>query len=111
MFAEEEFLRERFGESFQRWAEKTPAFLPKFRNWKKPALTFSFRNILKREYTAFFLIITAFSVLDILGDVFTQDKFKIEDSMWLILFIAGLIIYFILRTLKTRTKFLNVAGR
>jgi protein-S-isoprenylcysteine O-methyltransferase Ste14 len=111
MFAEEEFLREKFGETFLGWAEKTPAFLPKFRNWQKPALTFSFRNILKREYTAFFLIITAFSVLDILGDIFTQDKFKAEDSMWLILFIAGFIIYLILRTLKTKTKFLNVAGR
>jgi len=111
MFAEEEFLREKFGESFLRWAEKTPAFLPKFRNWMKPALTFSFKNILKREYTAFFLIIAAFSALDILGDVFTHDTLKIEDSIWLFLFIAGFIIYFILRTLKTRTKILNVAGR
>ena len=111
MFAEEEFLREKFGESFLRWAKRTPAFLPKFRNWKNPALTSSFRNILKREYNAFFLIITAFSALDILGDVFTHDKFRIEDSMWLLLFITGIIIYFILRTLKTKTKFLNVAGR
>jgi protein-S-isoprenylcysteine O-methyltransferase Ste14 len=111
MFAEEEFLRERFGASFLRWSEKTPAFLPKFRNWKKPALSFSLKNILKREYTAFFLILTAFSALDILGDLFTHDKFKIEDSIWLILFMAGFIIYFILRTLKTKTKFLNVAGR
>jgi len=111
MFAEEEFLRKKFGESFLRWAEKTPAFLPRFRNWKKPDLTFSFRNILKREYTAFFLIIAAFSGLDILGDVFTHDTFKIEDSMWLFLLITGFIIYFILRTLKTKTKILNVAGR
>jgi len=111
MFAEEEFLRERFRDSFLRWAEKTPAFLPKFRDWKKPALTFSIKNILKREYTAFFLIIAAFSVLDILGDILTHNKLKIEDSMWLILFAAGFVIYFILRTLKTKTKILNVAGR
>lgn len=111
MFAEEEFLRGKFGEAFLRWAEKTPAFLPKFRNWQKPALTFSSRNILKREYTAFFLIITSFSAMDLLGDIFTHNKLKAEDSMWLILFIAGLIIYLILRTLKTKTKILNVDGR
>jgi lipid A Kdo2 1-phosphate O-methyltransferase len=111
MFAEEEFLREKFGEAFLRWADNTPAFLPKFSNWQKPALTFSFRNILKREYTALFLIITSFSALDILGDIFTHNKLKAEDSMWLILFIAGLIIYLILRALKTKTKILNVDGR
>jgi len=111
MFAEEEFLRKKFGEAFLRWAEKTPAFLPKFRNWQKPALTISFRNILKREHTALFLIITSFSALDILGDIFTHNKSKVDDLIWLILFIAGLIIYLILWALKTKTKILNVYGR
>jgi len=110
MFAEEEFLREKFGAAFLKWAAKTPAFLPKFRNWQQPALTFSFRNILKREYTAFFLIIASFALLNIVGNIFTKDKLKV-DLMWLILFIAGFIVYVILRTLRTKTKILNVEGR
>ncbi len=110
MFAEEEFLREKFGEPFIRWAEKTPAFLPKFSNWQQPVLTFSLRNVLKREYTAFFLIIASFTLLDIAGDLFTKGKFHI-DIMWLISFIFGLVVYVILRTLKTKTKILHVEGR
>ncbi|MBI5098991.1 MAG: DUF1295 domain-containing protein [Nitrospirae bacterium] len=110
MFAEEEFLREKFGDSFLKWTEKTPAFLPRFGNWQRPALAFSFKNILKREYTAFFLIIASFTLLDIAGDIFTQGEMRI-DLVWLILFIAGLIVYVILRTLRTKTKILNVEGR
>ena len=54
MFAEEEFLRSKFGGSYLEWANKTPAFLPRFRNWQRSSLSFSFRNVLKREYTGFF---------------------------------------------------------
>ena len=31
MFAEEEFLRQQFGHNFESWANRTPAFLPKFK--------------------------------------------------------------------------------
>jgi len=110
MYAEEEFLREKFGGTFLEWAEKTPAFLPGFRNWQQPALAFSYKNILKREYTAFFLIIASFTILDMAGDIFITGELKI-DLMWLTLFIFGLAVYVILRTLRTKTKLLNVEGR
>lgn len=32
MFAEEQFLRAKFGEVYLKWAEKTPAFIPSFKN-------------------------------------------------------------------------------
>jgi protein-S-isoprenylcysteine O-methyltransferase Ste14 len=110
MYAEEEFLREKFGGTFLEWAEKTPAFLPGFRNWQQPVLAFSYKNILKREYTAFFLIIASFTILDMAGDIFITGELKI-DLMWLTLFIFGLAVYVILRTLRTKTKLLNVEGR
>lgn len=110
MFAEEEFLRGKFGDTFLAWAEKTPAFWPGFRNWQQPALTFSFRNILKREYTAFFLIIASLTMLDAAGDMFTGGKLKI-DEVWLTLFIIGLVVYLVLRTLRTKTRILHVEGR
>lgn len=110
MFAEEEFLRGKFGKRFLEWSEKTPAFWPTFRNWQQPALPFSFKNILKREYTAFFLIIASFTLLDLAGDVFTGGKVQI-DLVWLTLFIIGLIVYLVLRTLRTKTRILHVEGR
>ena len=32
--AEERFLRHEFGQKFDEWATKTPAFIPRFRQWK-----------------------------------------------------------------------------
>ncbi len=110
IFAEEKFLEEKFGSLFLAWAEKTPAFLPRFKNWQKPGLPFSFKNVLKREYTAFFVITTTFPVLDFLADLFGEGEIKL-DSGWSLLFIVGLITYFTLRTLKKKTKILNVEGR
>lgn len=110
MFAEEEFLRGKFQDIYLQWAEKTPAFLPDIRNWKQPSIPFSFRNVLKREYTGFFIITASFFFLDIMTDFFTEGKLGL-DLGWLILFTVGLIIYLALRTLKKKTKILDVDGR
>jgi protein-S-isoprenylcysteine O-methyltransferase Ste14 len=53
IFTEEEFLRGKFGDLFLEWAKKTPIFLPKFKNWQKPDLPFSFRVVLRRNIQHF----------------------------------------------------------
>lgn len=110
MFAEEAFLRAKYGVLFSEWAEKTPTFLPKFKNWQKPVLPFSSKNVLKREYTTFFVITTSFPVLDSLEDLFVEGKLQL-DIGWGLLFIIGLITYLLLRTLKKKSKLLDVEGR
>lgn len=110
MLAEEQFLRTEFGDAFREWAEKTPAFIPRLRDWKKPELPFSVKNVLKREYTGFFVIVTSFTFLKVLGNIFTKGRLIIETT-WILAFIAGLLIFLILRTLKKKTRFLNVEGR
>jgi protein-S-isoprenylcysteine O-methyltransferase Ste14 len=110
MFTEEEFLRRKFGDLYLEWAQRTPAFLPKFKNWQRPSLVFSFRTILRRESSGFFGIIASFTFLEVIGDVFTEGKLKL-DSPWAILFIIGIVIYLTLRILKKKTRLLNVEGR
>ncbi len=110
IYAEEEFLREKFGNIFLQWAESTPAFIPKLTRWQKPDLPLSFRNILKREYTGFFVIIIIFTFLEIVGDFISEGTFEF-DIEWIIFFITGLVVYFTLRTLKKKTKILHVQGR
>ncbi|MFQ5755000.1 MAG: methyltransferase family protein [Acidiferrobacterales bacterium] len=110
MFAEEEFLRKTFRTEFIDWASKTPAFLPRFRNWKPSRLPFSLKNVLKREYSGFFAIIVSFTILEVLGDVFAQGR-PILDLMWVIIFSAGLVVYLALRALKKKSGFLSVEGR
>ena len=57
MFAEESFLRQKFGETYQQWAATTPAFLPRFSQWRKPSLPFSWLNVLRREYSGLMIVI------------------------------------------------------
>ena len=103
MFAEEEFLREKFGDKYLQWAEKTPAFIPGIRNWCSSDRAFSLRKSIKNEYKSLFAIIVAFLVLEILGDLFAEQKF-VMDKMWLLILFVGLAMYLIIRFLKKRTK-------
>lgn len=110
IYAEEEFLSEKFGKTFLEWAESTPVFIPKLSRWQKPDLYFSFKNILKREYTGFFVIISAFTFMEIVGDFISEGTLEI-DFECLIFFSTGLVVYLTLRTLKRKTKILDVKGR
>ena len=50
ILAEEAFLLERFGDAYRRWAAEVPVFLPRLHGWRRPALPFSLRSVLRREY-------------------------------------------------------------
>ncbi len=110
MFAEEEFLRRKFGKEYEEWAERTPVFLPRLRDWVPNILPFSFRNVLKREYSGLFAIIVSFTFLEIVWDFLAEEKIEL-DPMWGIIFLIGMLAYLCLRTLKKKTKILDVPGR
>ena len=110
ILAEEAFLEETYGEDYLDYAKRTPAFIPKFNNWERPILPFSFRHILKREYSSFFAMIASFTVLEFVGDYIVTGKIII-DNLWLCLFLGGFAVYITLRTLKKKTKILHVEGR
>ncbi len=110
MLAEEAFLRERFGDAFETWAAETPAFIPRLRGWKPSAVTFCWRTVLQREYNAFILIIGVFFVFDLIGDCFAEKRWHLNYG-WFSLFLACFVVFATLRTLKKRTKLLQVEGR
>lgn len=110
MFAEEAFLRNKFGSDYENWASNTPAFIPKMKGWKKPGLPFSVKNVLKREYNGFFGIITMFTTLEVIGDYFVEGKLEI-DLMWGLIFGVGFIAFVTLWTLRKKTGFLSENGR
>jgi protein-S-isoprenylcysteine O-methyltransferase Ste14 len=110
VFAEEEFLRNKFGPSFLKWAEVTPAFFPRLKLWKAPAMPFSFKTVLRREFTTFFGVVSANTFLGIIGDFLSAGKFVISLP-WIILYAASVIVYLTLLILKKKTKLLNVQGR
>jgi len=99
IFAEEEFLREKFGGEFERWADATPCFFPDVRKWVSPERPFSWRKVLKDEYSGFFAIIATFAFLEVIGDFIVERKL-IFDRVWCSLFLVGVSSYLTLRALK-----------
>jgi len=110
MLAEEEFLRRKYGVIYEEWASRTPAFYPACSKWQKPELSFSIRNVLKREYTAFFEICLVFPVLDLTAQYINHGEY-LYNWFWISSLAIGFIIYLILRTLKKTTQILHVDGR
>jgi protein-S-isoprenylcysteine O-methyltransferase Ste14 len=110
MYAEEEFLRDKFGDSYLQWANKTPAFWPNLSNWQAPNLPFSWRTILKREYHGLFGIIFTFTILEVAGDYIVSGRFEL-DPLWVGLFTVNLLIYLVLRFLAKKTTILQDQGR
>ncbi len=106
MFAEEAFLKEKFGAQFQEWSKNTPAFIPKFRKWIKPPLKFSPRYVLKREYRGVLAIIISFAYLNVLKHYINSQELNIS-LFWLISLAAGLIFFLIIRLLDKKTKVLT----
>ena len=57
VFAEEGFLREKFAQAYMDWAAATPAFVPRLRQWKRPAISFNIRKVCRQEHQTLLLII------------------------------------------------------
>jgi protein-S-isoprenylcysteine O-methyltransferase Ste14 len=110
MFAEEAFLRKKFGDEYMTWANNTPAFIPRFRNYRKPDSAFSLKKVLRKEYNGFFAVIIGMFILEELGEIILNGKPEL-DLQWVIFLSLGIIVWATLRIIKKRTTWLNECGR
>ncbi len=110
IFAEEAFLKEKFGDRFADYARRTPAVIPRFRNWERPDLPFSMRNVLRREYNGFFAVILTLFGLEAISELVVKGRVELE-LRWLVLGAFGLTVWGVLRIIKRHTRLLEVKGR
>lgn len=110
MFAEEEFLRRSYSQTYETWASQTPAFFPRLSGWRASTLPFSLRNVLKREYNGLLAMVVSFTLLNAISHFFVHRQFQV-DVFWQIVFGSGIVIFIILRSLKKYTHVLEIAGR
>lgn len=99
MFTEEEFLIDKFGENYIKWADKTPLFFPNSKLWKKSDLPFSFKKVLKQEYPGLFGLVSCFTLIHFLKNLICRNQFFISLS-WLIVFLVTMLFYLVIRLLK-----------
>lgn len=106
MFAEEQFLRKKFGEKYTNWALKTPAFIPCFKKWKKNELPFNLKKALRQEKTGFFLLTIVMFLLNIVSQ-YSEHKPINFLNHWTFIALLGLISYIFIKILQKTTTFLN----
>lgn len=114
MFAEEFFLRNKFGQIYLDWSNKTPAFIPALGQWESSDVDFSLKNVLKREYNGFFAIFISFALVDILKNFIHLHEHHWQNILHPFWRYAGGIacmVFLILRSLKKYTRVLDVQGR
>lgn len=111
MYAEEAFLRGKFGDEYLKWAEKVPAFIPSFKNHVKTDLHFSVKKVLRSEKNGLVAIFVLFYVFVVIQMFLEQGKYTFILDFWSIATIVSMVIYFILKFLKHKTKALDHEGR
>jgi hypothetical protein len=110
MFAEERFLEKKFGHRYLDWSLTAPAFIPSFKNYKPAPLTFSFKSVLRREYSGVLATIFGFVFIENLRNYFQNGNIDISSVANITLAISILAVL-ILRTLKHQTNWLDEQGR
>jgi protein-S-isoprenylcysteine O-methyltransferase Ste14 len=110
MFAEEQFLRRKFGEIYDKWSENVSSIIPWSFKYIPAKLGFSLRNVLRREYNSFVNIFVIFLVLDLFRNYFLSERIYVT-KMWLWLFIGAGVIWLATRTIHKQTKWFEVEGR
>lgn len=109
MYAEEQFLRGKFGEEYLSWSKNVPAFVPNFKNFQKSNLSFSWKKVFKKEKNGLFALFLIFCVFDVSGEL-------IQNTTNYNYFVLGMTAltgfsYIILRYLKKNTDVLNELNR
>lgn len=106
MFAEEEYLRRKFGQEYLDWAQMTPAFLPKFSLWKSPDHSLNIKAGMGNEYHGLLGITAVFAALEMIKKYIVSRKIELEPA-WISLLTISVVVYLFLLFLKKKTPLLN----
>lgn len=109
MFAEEQFLRKKFGDVYLQWSARVPAFLPNFSNFVPSNVSFSWKKVLKKEKNGLAALFLIFCLFDASVLLFKPDH---HPNLLLIGLCLGTgVLYLVLKVLKTNTQLLVEVDR
>jgi protein-S-isoprenylcysteine O-methyltransferase Ste14 len=111
MFAEEQFLRRKFGEPYLAWAAKTAAFIPSFTNWLSPKYPFSLKKVLRNEKAGILYLFLLFFAFDRLGEYILHGEWKFICNIWCYLLLGACIYYILVKLLAMSSNFFEEEGR
>lgn len=100
MYAEEAYLRDKFGDSYLNWANTVPTFFSRCKNYRKPSLPFNWMKAIKSEKNSFAALTLIFCLFDIIGQIITQ-RYNF-NYVFIGLSIFSLLMYVVIKILKVR---------
>ncbi|MDM4015108.1 methyltransferase family protein [Roseiconus lacunae] len=103
MFVEEIFLRRKFGRKFMEWANRTPAFVPKLRQWRSAEQPIDFPKVIRAESVAVAVIALTFPTLEFAMHYAQEGNVEIETS-WYVLLASGILTYIVARVMKRQLR-------
>ena len=109
MLAEEALLRREFGDEFERWAAETPAFMPRLASWKHPETMFSWRNMVRREYSSWLALSVSFCVMDLAASYVATGTVSVL-AFGPIALVVSLAVFLVVLVLDKKTTLLRVPG-
>lgn len=104
--AEEEYLRSRFGLTFDEWTARTPALIPDLRLWRAPVLPFAFRVALRREYRSVPVVVASMALVDVTTRVAAGQELSV-DPLWMWLLLSALVFHVTVRALLKTSSLLD----
>ncbi len=110
MMAEEAFLAGKFGQDYDEWAARTPAFIPALGQWQSEDRPFSFKMVLRREHSAVYGLLAAVIVLEQAADMVASGSFTL-DPFWVWIFGVTTALFLVVILLKRHTSLLEVTDR
>jgi protein-S-isoprenylcysteine O-methyltransferase Ste14 len=110
MFAEERFLERKFGDEYIKWASSLPAFFPNLKSYTPSIVPFSFKTVLRREYSGLLATVIGFAFVELIRNYFFEGSWFIAKPFQYALMIA-IVLAISLRSLKHYTHLLAEENR
>tara|TARA_B100001250_G_C19727618_1_gene756856 strand:- start:367 stop:1095 length:729 start_codon:yes stop_codon:yes gene_type:complete len=108
ILTEEQFLAKKYGDRYREFLENTPLFLPNFFKYQKSKNRFSFKSIIRQEYSSTLSTICAFIYIDVLMNIlFSNLLHDLLIEKYIKILCVSIIVTLILKIIKSYTKILS----
>lgn len=111
MYAEEQFLRRKFGTTYTSWADTKPAFIPSISQFQSPKESFSWKKVLKKEKNGVFALFLIFWLFYLYVGYLNTHEFTFTWHWTAIGAMISGIFYFVFKIIKSNTNWLDESSR
>ncbi len=111
MYAEEAFMRGKFGDTYLNWAADKPAFIPKLQIPTKPKYPFSLTKVLSNEKNGIVALTGLFWLFDVLKNSVQNHKYELIYNVWFYLFVVSVLYYLLVKIIGKSTRVFEEKSR